>query len=363
MRARRRQDRAMPDDQFRPPETTVTLPWDRLAAHVEGAGLTFARDVAPRQFAAGMGNLNYLIQIDGKPAVLRRPPLGPIPPGANDMKREHRTLSRLWQKFALAPRSFLYCEDADVIGAHFLIMEYRDGQAIAGKTLPGALAGDAGAARRLTEMLVRILADLHAVEPAAIGLSEFGRPDGFLTRAVEGWSKRGLIATDDDPPRALPALRDWLRANAVPDGAPTLLHNDFKLDNVLLDDATMRTPVAVLDWDQSTRGDPLFDLATLLSYWTEAGDPDCMHDLAQMPTAAPGALSRSEAIALYARLTGRDMSDFTFHRVLAMYKLAVVFLQLYAQYRRGTVTDPRYEPFERIGNGILDFAHDVATGE
>ena len=143
----------MPDDQFRPPETTVTLPWDRLAAHVEGAGLTFARDVAPRQFAAGMGNLNYLIQIDGKPAVLRRPPLGPIPPGANDMKREHRILSLLGRAFTLAPTSVHYAPDKEILGNHFLIMEYRPGLSIGG-TWPDFLAGRDDVGAMLGDMLV-----------------------------------------------------------------------------------------------------------------------------------------------------------------------------------------------------------------
>ena len=352
----------MSEPLLRTPDDAVPMPWDRLAAYLAGQGLSLSPDVQPRQFAGGMGNLNYLIEVDGKQAVLRRPPLGPIPPGANDMKREHRVLSRLWRRFALAPRSFHYCADPDVLGAHFLIMAYREGRAITGADLPEALARSPDAARHLSEMLIRILAELHAVDPAEIGLGDFGRPDGFLMRAIEGWAKRALIATDDQPSPVLAEMRDWLLGHAVADGPPALLHNDFKLDNVLLDSARLREPVAVLDWDQATRGDPLFDLATLLSYWTEAGDPPAMHELAQMPTAAPGALGRTEAAALYARLTGRDLSDFLFHRVLAMYKLAVVFLQLHAQYRRGTVNDPRYEPFERIGNGILEFAHEVAKG-
>lgn len=350
------------NSQFRDPGDQVTVDWPRLQGHLAAAGMKLTLDPAPRQFAAGMGNLNFRVSVDGRPMVLRRPPLGPIPPGANDMKREHRVLSRLWEAFPLAPRSYHYCADPEVIGAHFLLMDYRDGTAISGSTLPPPLETEPDAARRVTTLLVEILAEFHAVDPAAIGLDDFGRPEGFLTRAIEGWAKRGTIATDDKPAPALIAVRDWLRTQPVPAGNPTLLHNDFKLDNVLFDKADPLKPIAVLDWDQSTRGDPLFDLATLLSYWTEASDPPAMHDLAQMPTATPGALTRAEAVSLYADLTGRDVSSFLFHRVLAMYKLSVVFLQLYAQFRRGTVDDPRYAPFERIGNEIMDFAHDVALG-
>jgi len=357
----------MSDPAFRSTEATTALPWRRLGDYLEGQGFAFALDPAPRQFAAGMGNLNYLITLDGSLAVLRRPPVGPIPPGANDMGREHKVLSRLYRRFPLAPRSFHFCGDETVIGAPFQIMEYRESKAIGGSTMPKGLVGDAASARALCEMMVRILADLHAVSAEDVGLGDFGRPDGFVERAIAGWSKRAAIAMDDAPSTVLDEIGIWLRDQRVPSAEPTLLHNDFKLDNILLaksfeEKGAKFEPVAVLDWDQATRGDPLFDLATLTSYWTEAGDPPAMHELDQMPTAARGMLTRNEAVALYGTLTGRDVSDFLFYRVLAMFKLVVIFLQLHAQYRRGTVSDSRYEPFERIGLGIAEFALDAAHG-
>ena len=183
-----------------------------------------------------------------------------------------------------------------------------------------------------------------------------------MARAVEGWAKRAEIASDDAPQSPTREVAGWLRANMVPGGRPTLLHNDFKLDNILFDPADQTRRVAVLDWDQATRGDPLFDLATLLSYWTEPTDPEAMFTLDQMPTGSAGAMRRAEARDLYAKLTGRDLGDFRFHRVLGMFKLAVVFEQLFAQYRRGTVTDPKYRPFEAVAHGVMEMAHDVAQG-
>ncbi len=334
--------------------------WDRLAAYLAAHGFKLTLEPSPRQFALGFGNLNYLIRLDGKPQVLRRPPIGPIPPGANDMRREHTILSVLWQVFPLAPRSIHYCPDPEVIGAHFLIMEYRPGLSVGGE-MPARLAHREGLGERLAGMLMDILGDLHAVDPKAIGLGAFRRPDGFLGRAVEGWRKRMTIATDDAPPAVGLAVSDWLRAHQAPEQTPVLLHNDFKLDNVLLDRESLE-PVAVVDWDQGTRGDPLFDLATLLSYWTEADDPPAMQALRQMPTAGHGFPRRAEIVKMYAARTGRDVSDFAFHRVLAIFKLSVVFMQIHAQYRRGTSTDERFARFGEITDGLMEFALDVAMG-
>jgi len=153
----------------------------------------------------------------------------------------------------------------------------------------------------------------------------------------------------------------WLEAHLRPDGPPALLHNDFKLNNLILDPRDL-SAVAVVDWDQGTRGDPLFDFATLLSYWVHPDDPPAMHEMAQMPADEPGFLSRADAVARYAALTGRDVSDILFHRVLAMYKLAVIFLQLGLRWRTGATTDPRYAAFTGIGTGILEFTHEIAEG-
>jgi aminoglycoside phosphotransferase (APT) family kinase protein len=349
-------------DQFVDPAVQATQPWDRLAAHLRAHGHDFAAEPPPRQFAGGFGNLNYLITFDGRPAVLRRPPAGPLPPGGNDMTREHRVLSRLGRAFPLVPRTLHFSADESVLGAPFFIMEYRPGLVVRA-TLPDRLKDQGGA---LSRLLVDVLARLHAIDPVAVELGDLGRPDGFLERAVAGWIKRaGVAAADiyDDgrPPAPAREVASWLERRAIPKGDVTLLHNDFKLDNVILDPAVLPPEaIAVLDWDQCTRGDPLFDLATLLSYWTEPRDPPAMHMLNQMPSSAPGFLTRREVVELYGRVTGRDVSDFRFHRVLAMMKLGVIFLQLYARYKRGTTQDPRYKEMGRIGDGIFDFALDVA---
>ena len=345
------------------PEIREPQDWARLGAYLAGRGMVLDAEPPPRQFAGGFGNLNFLIAVDGEARVLRRPPAGPLPPGGNDMGREHRVLSRLWRAFPLAPRALLFCDDEEVLGAPFFLMQYRPG-IVVHETLPAALAGKE---RALSEMMVDVLAEFHAVDPAAVDLDTLGRPDGFLERAVAGWSKRCGVASadifdDGQPPPAAREVAAWLAGQPIPTGGVSLLHNDFKLNNIVLDPAAPTTPIALLDWDMCTRGDPMFDLATLISYWTQAGDPPAMLGLNQMPTLRPGFLSRSEVVALYAKKTGRDVSDFRFHHVLGSYKLGVVFLQLYARHCRGTTDDPRYARLGKLGTGIFDFTLDIARG-
>ena len=346
---------------FASPRHTVTQDWDRLARHLAAQGHTLDREHAPRQFASGFGNLNYLLSVDGAAVVLRRPPPGPIPPGANDMARESRILSGLWKAFPLAPRCLHFCADAAVLGAPFLIMQYRPGIVI-GPRMPQPFVGDRAAATRISEMLVQELAHLHAVDPAAVGLGDLGRPEGFLARTTVGWAKRAELAWHAAPPALLGELLAWLAARQPPPQPPVLLHNDFKLDNFVLDPDTLE-PVALLDWDMGTRGDPLMDLAVLLSYWSEPGDPRAMHDLKQMPTSEPGFATRDEVAAAYARASGRDLSGLLHYRVLAMLRLSVVFMQLHRRYREGATSDPRFEGFGELAEGLLQFAHAVAHGD
>ena len=349
------------DAQFRTAQATVQQDWSRLAAYLRPRGFDFEPSQPPRQFVGGFGNLKYLVIVDGVGMVLRRPPLGPIPPGANDMAREHRILSALHPVFPLAPKSHHLCTDADVIGSAFHLLEYRPGSIIRDR-MPAAVAATV-AGPQLSRAMVDVLAGLHAIDPAAIGLGDWGRPAGFLGRTITGWAVRAALAVDGAllvPPTE--QLVTWLRRRTPPDAvSPCLIHNDFKLDNMVLDPATLH-PRAVLDWDMGSRGDPLFDLATLLSYWTEAGDPPALHAMRQMPTADPGFASRAETLAAYAKATGRDVSDFRFYRVLTMFKLAVVFLQLGAQWRRGTSTDPRFRGLDALAADLMLVAHDIAQG-
>ncbi|MGH7042239.1 MAG: phosphotransferase family protein [Acetobacteraceae bacterium] len=345
---------------LRAPADSVPLDWARARAYLATQGLALDTDPPPRQFSGGLANLNYLIHLDGNPAVLRRPPLGALPPGSHDMAREHRILSRLADVLPVAPRSRHLCTDPAVIGAPFQILDYRPGLVIRSR-MPPSLAGRPEAGARLSEVLLETLASIHAVDTGVIGLDDLGRPQGFLSRAVTGWRKRGLAAMEDGTEPLHREVGAWLERRQRPDGPPALLHNDFKLDNLILDPRDL-SAVAVVDWDQGTRGDALFDFATLLSYWVHPDDPPAMHDMAQMPADQPGFLARAQAVERYAALTGLDVSDFLFHRVLAMYKLAVIFLQLGLRFRTGATTDPRYAAFSPIGTGILDFTHEIAQG-
>jgi aminoglycoside phosphotransferase (APT) family kinase protein len=341
-------------------EQSVTLDWDAVGAYLAGNGLRLDRDPPPRQFTGGLANLNYLIHLDGRPAVLRRPPLGELPAGAYDMAREFRILSRLPDALPFVPRGLVLGADASVIGAQFQIIEYRPGLVIR-EHIPPELAGRPEVGARLSQGLLETLAAIHGVDAASVGLEDLGRPAGFLARAVSGWRKRGLAALEEGSEALHGDLGSWLERHLVPDGAPALLHNDFKLNNMILDPRDL-SPVAVVDWDQGTRGDPLFDFATLLSYWVHEDDPPALHEMAQMPADEGGFFPRAQAVASYAALSGRDVSHFLFHRVLAMYKLGVIFLQLGYRWRSGATTEPRYAGLTAIGTGIVEFAHEIAQG-
>jgi aminoglycoside phosphotransferase (APT) family kinase protein len=342
------------------PEASVALDWAGVRAFLASRGLRLDSQPPPQQFAGGLANLNYLIHLNGTSYVLRRPPMGDLPAGSHDMAREHHILSRLPDALKFVPRSVLLCDDPAVIGQRFQILEYRPGLVIR-EHMPPELAHRPEIGGKLSHVLLETMAAIHAVDTTAVGLADLGRPDGFLARAVAGWRKRGWAAKEQGTDALHHDVGAWLEHRLVPEGKPGLLHNDFKLNNMILDPQNL-APVAVVDWDQGTRGDPLFDFATLLSYWIHADDPWAMHDMAQMPADEACLWPRQQAVAEYARLTGRDVSDFLFYRVLAMYKLAVIFLQLGLRWRTGVTTDRRYEKLSPIGTGILEFTHEIAQG-
>lgn len=334
-----------------------------LATYLAARGMILNADVPAQRFAGGLANLNYRISVDGRPAVLRRAPSGPLPPGAHDMAREHRVLSALSPVFPLAPNSLVLCADPDVLGAPFQILEYRDGRTVRGDDL-SVLAPHEDLSGSLCDLLAGPLADLHAVDPDACGLGDLGRPEGFVPRNAARWSARAKELAEGRAEASLAAeIAAWLETHLSGwDGsAVSLLHCDFKLDNMILAPHRL-APVAIVDWDMATRGEPLFDLATLLSYWSEPGDPDCLRELGQMPTARPGFPSRREMAAAYAEASGRSLDGLEEIYVLCLFKLSVIFLQLHARWKSGAIGDDRYARFETLGFDLMTHTWDVARG-
>jgi len=294
-----------------------------------------------RQFPSGASNLTYLLRIGAWTAVLRRPPLGPLPPKAHDMVREARLLGRLTPVYPRAPRPLAIADDPVILGAPFYVMERR-----AGIVLDTDLPTDApvGAAGAISEAFVAALAELHAVDWRGAGLGDLGYPDGFLARQVRGWIGRYEAARTDDDPRVAPLIA-WLTAHVPPEGAPTLIHNDFKLNNLLLDPDDLGRIVGVVDWEMATIGDPLFDLAVGLSYWIEPGDPPALRAILPAVTDQVGFLDRAALAARYAALSGRDLGALDFYLTLAYFKLAVILQQIYARWQRGQTRDDRFRAF------------------
>jgi aminoglycoside phosphotransferase (APT) family kinase protein len=330
-----------------------------LRARLDGAAGT----LSVRQFAGGKANLTYLLRFGDREFVLRRPPLGPIPPGAHDMRREHRVLSVLHRRYPPAPRSLLLCEDEGVIGAVFIVEERRHGFVIR-DDIPPEFAGRPALNRRIGEALIDALADLHRVMPTEIGLDGLGRPDGYLERQLAGWTRRWQAAQGGEEAEQAAAqmapVLDWLGHHLPDSHGAALLHNDYRLDNCLLDNSDPGRIAAVLDWDMCTQGDPLTDLGYLLNYWVEPKDDPAWREIAAMPTWREGFPTRADAIQRYAARTGFDVARIGWYQVFAAFKLAVIIQQIYIRYVRGQTQDQRFRYYYRRVLGLADKARDLA---
>ena len=310
------------------------------------------------QFPAGHSNLTYLLKAGEWQAVLRRPPLGPVAPRAHDMAREYRILERLHPVFSLAPKPYLCCDDASIIGSPFYLMERRTGRLL-DRELPADWVPDPRLHRAISESLVGTLVDLHAVEWQSAGLDQVGHPEGYLERQVRGWIDRYQRARTRDLPEVEP-LTAWLAERRPVSPPATVIHNDYKLNNVLLDPDQPTHIRAVLDWEMATVGDPLSDLATALVYWAEPGDAELLGGLDSV-TSQPGFLRRHEVVELYQRLSGRDLRDLQWYEAFATFKVAVICQQIYYRWYRGQTDDPRFRDHERVACNLIRRAAELAT--
>lgn len=323
----------------RPVRASENLDWQRLADYLRRELPNLQGELEVEQFPGGHSNLTYLLRFGDTEVVLRRPPFGPVPPRAHDMARECRVLSAVHAHFPLAPRPLLLCEDTSVIGAVFYVMERRRGLVIRNDE-PPAIANDAVLRGRISASVVDTLADLHAIDVGAHGLDSLGKPAGFVARQIRGWTERWHGSKTSDVPE-MESLAAWLEQHTPDDPArPSLVHGDYKLDNVMLDAREPEKLVGVFDWEMSAIGDPLVDVGILLCYWVHvaaAGD-----DAIATVTTRSGWFGRDEILERYASRSGRDLTAIGLYEVFAVFKLAVVIQQIFARYVRGQTDDPRF---------------------
>ncbi len=297
--------------------------------------------VSVLQFPKGHSNLTYLLRVGEREVVLRRAPFGVKVKSAHDMKREYDILSALKGVYGRAPKPIAFCDDDSLIGAKFYLMERVRGVILRGDKPPAGISFSPDLLRRTSTALVDNLADLHAVDVTRPPLSGIGKPQGYVARQVTGWTGRYFNAKTDEIP-GVEAAAAWLARNMPNDSGATVIHNDYKYDNVMLDSTDITRIVAVLDWEMATVGDPLMDLGTFIGYW---GDPDDSQELrarAYGPTYLPGSLSRLQIVERYAEKSGRAVGSILFYYVFALFKIAVIVQQIYKRYVDGDTRDPRF---------------------
>ena len=303
-----------------------------------------------KQFPAGHSNLTYSVNLGEKEMVLRRPPFGSKVKSAHDVGREYHVLSKLHNAYP-APRPLLHCTDESIIGAPFYLMERVRGVVLR-KELPQGMVLSPDTARRLSESFIDNLAALHALDYTALGLGDLGKPAGYLERQVKGWIERYHGSKTEEVPE-IEHITAWLGKHMPPQSDSTLVHNDYKYDNMILAEDDITRIRAVLDWEMCTLGDPLTDLGTALAYWVNADDPPGVQMVRWGPTSIPGSLTRQRLAERYAEKTGRDLSHLLFYYVFALFKVAVIIQQIYYRYYHGLTQDQRFATLGEVAKMLL----------
>jgi aminoglycoside phosphotransferase (APT) family kinase protein len=294
--------------------------------------------------------------------VLRRPPFGSKVKSAHDMRREFHVLSKLHDAYPPAPKVLLYCEDVSILGVPFYLMEPISG-VILRRDPPPSLQFTPETARGLCESFIDNLARLHSINYSEIGLSDLGKPQGYLERQVRGWIERYHGSKTHELPE-IGQISEWMQKNLPLSSSAALIHNDYKFDNVILDANDLTKIIGVLDWEMCTLGDPLSDLGGALAYWVEAGDSDDLQKLRWGPTSFPGSMKREEFVDRYAKVTGRDVSNMAFYVVFARFKVAVIVQQIYYRYHVGLTKDSRFAAMPDVVRTLLRSSwHSAQSGK
>ena len=318
-----------------------SLKIDSLETYLRNAMELPEADLKVLQFPSGYSNLTYLLKFGKLELVLRRPPKGAKIKSGHDMGREFRILSGLYPIYNKAPKPFLYCDDQNVIGAPFYIMERMKGVIFRGHT-PKFQLPEPNKMRNLSEAFVSTLAEIHSLDYNAAGLETLGRPQGYIRRQIEGWTKRYINAKTDNF-ESIERMYTWLNNNIPTEQRSAFIHNDFKYDNLILSQDGSFDIKGVLDWEMATLGDPLMDLGTTLGYWIQESDPDFVKENSMNITLVKGNLTRSELVEFYAKKSNIEMVNIPFYYVFGLFKIAVIIQQIYFRYKKGFTTDVRFK--------------------
>lgn len=305
-----------------------------------------------RQFPGGFSNLTYLVSFGDQQWVLRRPPFGSSVKSAHDMGREYRVLNSLHKVFPYAPEPIVFCQDHSILGCDFYLMKYIKGL-IVRKHYPEGLSISNEQVRQQFFNWLDVLCDLHSVDYQAIGLGELGKPEGYVRRQVEGWTKRYIAAmTPDDTPtfdRTIEWLHDKMPAESDQIG---IIHNDYKMDNVIWSLDDLLKMIGILDWEMCTLGDPLMDLGSTLGYWVERSDPEHFRNFSAMPTLHPGAPTRAQIVHRFGENLGVSTDNFDFYFCFGLFRLAGIGQQIYKRYYEGLTRDQRFARFKEKTNSL-----------
>ncbi|MDB9927444.1 phosphotransferase family protein [Flavobacteriaceae bacterium] len=306
-----------------------------------------------KQFTHGYSNLTYLLSIENKEYVLRKPPIGAIKRG-HDMSREFKVQSAVKKEFSKVPKMFAYTDDTAVLGSEFYIMEKVEGIILNFKEAKKR-AIPANDYKTIANAWLDTFTELHQLDYDAIGLTNLGKPEGYVERQVTNWGKQYLKAATKDVPSAEKVMQ-WMQENQPKNYQHCLIHNDYKYDNVVFKDNSWKEITAVLDWEMATLGDPLMDLGTSLGYWTLASDHDFVKQGIPSPTIFEGNPMRSEIVASYAKKSGRDIHNMVFYYVFGLFKIAVIAQQIYYRYSKGLTSDPRFANLDKAAELCCNLA-------
>ena len=314
-----------------------------------------------KQYASGASNLTYALNYPNRSMVLRRPPFGDKPKSGHDMNREYKVMTALYGRVPV-PKTLYYTDDASIIGAEFYVMDRSEGHLIH-TDIPEDWNWTAKEAGKLCENFFQSLVDMHSVDYEAVGLGDFGKPDGYVKRQISGWNRRWEKSWTEDIEK-FEDVQQWLIDNMpAKERGAAIIHGDYRIDNCILNKEVPTEIEAILDWEISALGDPMMDLGNTLAYWIHADDPDFMKMTVRQPCMAPGMMRRQDILSFYSDKTGADVSGFQFYYVYGIWRLAVIIQQIYSRFYHGQNDNPRFKTFGELASALGDLArYKIKTG-